>query len=96
MFYPFDVADVHSGLQYRLSDTRLAELSLAPMPEDFAAGKAISDSLDPVWAESFANAPVETIAAVSAALHDVILGTSDLRSVIPCQGSGQSDTSRLW
>lgn len=82
MFYPFDVADPSSGLHYRLSDTRLAELSLAPIPEDFLVGKAIAASPDLVWSDSFENAPVETIAAVSAALHDVMLGSKNLRPPI--------------
>jgi ATP-dependent helicase/nuclease subunit B len=33
---------------------------------------------DPVWAESLANAPQETIAAVTAALEDLVLATPDL------------------
>ena len=79
MFYPFDVADAHSGLHYHLNDTRLAELSLAPVAESFAVGKALAAMPDPVWAESFENAPNETVGAVSTALHDLILGTSNLR-----------------
>ena len=79
MFYPFDVADPQSGLHYRLTDTRLADLSLAPLPAPFAPGKVIAAQPDPVWSESFANAPSETIAAVSGALRDVILGTATLQ-----------------
>ncbi|WP_386682679.1 RecB family exonuclease [Loktanella sp. R86503] len=79
MFYAFDVADPHSGTHYRLTDARLADLSLAPKPEPYAPGKFIAAKPSTVWAESFANAPVETIAAVSGALQDVILGTYDLR-----------------
>lgn len=79
MHFPFLVADPHSGQHYRLSDTRLAELSLAPLAPEWAAGRMIAQKPDPIWAESLANAPVETISAVSAALEDLVLATSDLR-----------------
>lgn len=78
MFFPFLVADPHSGLQYRLNDTRLAELSLAPGLADWSPGSVIAGAPDPVWAGSLANAPAETIAAVSSALDDLVLATRDL------------------
>ncbi|WP_295019744.1 PD-(D/E)XK nuclease family protein [Tabrizicola sp.] len=79
MFYPFLVADPRSGLHYRLSDSALAELSLAPRAPEWAPGRAIADVPDPVWQDSLANAPVETISAVTAALEDLVLATPDLR-----------------
>lgn len=79
MHYPFLVIDPRSGLQYRLTDTGLAELSLAPISAEWAPGRAIAEAPDPVWAESLANAPVETIAAVTAALTDLVLATPDLK-----------------
>jgi len=79
MFYPFIVADPRSGLHYRLTDTGLAELSLAPKAPEWAPGRAIVEDPDPVWRESLANAPVETISAVSAALEDLVLASPDLR-----------------
>ncbi|KGJ02076.1 hypothetical protein SAMN04487972_1432 [Paracoccus halophilus] len=79
MHYPFLIADPHSGLHYRLTDTRLAELSLAPRPSEWAPGREIAAPPDPVWAESLANAPVETISAVGSALEDLVLATPDLR-----------------
>ena len=63
MFYPFKVSDPLSGLQYRLNDTRLAELSLAPLPKVWAPHPIIKAAPDPVWAESLANAPAETASA---------------------------------
>ena len=78
MFYPFLVADPRSGLQYRLTDTGLAELSLAPIASEWSPGRAIVDDPDPVWKDSVANAPVETISAVSLALEDLVLATNDL------------------
>ena len=69
MFYPFLVADPRSGLQYRLTDTGLAELSLAPKAQEWAPGRVIAEDPHPVWRESLANAPVETISSVSAALE---------------------------
>lgn len=79
MFYPFLVADLRSGLQYRLIDTSLAELSLAPIASGWSPGSAIIDDPDPVWKDSVANAPVETISAVSLALEDLVLATNDLQ-----------------
>ena len=79
MFYPFLVCDPHSGLHYRLNATRLAEFSLAPLPLDWVPGRVIADTPDEVWAESLANAPVETTSAVTSALEDLILATADLR-----------------
>lgn len=79
MHYPFLVTDPRSGLQYRLTDTGLAELSLAPISAEWAPGRAIAEAPDPVWAESLANAPVETISAVTAALTDLVLATPDLK-----------------
>ncbi len=79
MHYPFLVADPFSGLQYRLTDARLVELSLAPLASEWWPGRAIAEGAEAVWAESFANAPSETISAVSAALEDLVLATPDLR-----------------
>lgn len=79
MFYPFEVADLTSGLHYVPSDTRLAELSLCPLPRAWSPGQNISASPNAVWAESLRNAPTETIAAVSFALNDLILATQSLR-----------------
>ena len=84
MFYPFLVADPRTGRQFRLTDTDLAELSLAPVSTDWAPRKAIVDAPDPVWRESVANAPIETISAVSAVLRDLVLATDDLR--VPAAG----------
>ena len=79
MFYPFLVADPFSGLRYRLNDARLAELSLAPVAPLWNPAAVIRATPDPVWAESLANAPAETSAAVTAALEDLVLTTPDLR-----------------
>lgn len=79
MHYPFLVVDPRSGLQYRLTDTSLAELSLSPIAAEWLPGRAIIETPDPVWAESLANAPVETISAVTAALTDFVLATPDLK-----------------
>lgn len=80
MFYPFLVVDPRSGLQYRLTETGLAELSLAPKAPEWTPGRAILENPDPVWRDSLANAPVETISAVSAALEGLVLATADLRA----------------
>ena len=90
MFYPFLVVDPRSGLQYRLTDTGLAELSLAPKATEWAPGRAILENPDPVWRDSLANAPVETISAVSAALEGLVLATADLRA----QAVGTMEDSR--
>ena len=66
MHCPFHVADPRSGLQYSLTGTRLAELSLAPLALEWVAGRVITEAPDPVWAESLVNAPVEPISAVTA------------------------------
>lgn len=79
MFYPFLVADPRSGLHYRLTDTTIAELSLAPKAAEWAPGRAIAESPDPVWRDSLGNIPVETISAVSTALEGLVLATGDLR-----------------
>lgn len=79
MHYPLLTADPHSGLHYRLTDTRLAELSLAPRPSEWAPGRVIAAVPDPVWAESLANAPGETISAVVSALEDLVFAAPDLR-----------------
>ncbi len=79
MFYPFLVADTRSGLHYRLADTTLTELALVPKAAEWAPGRAIVDDPDPVWRDSFANAPLETISAVSTALEDLVLATGNLR-----------------
>lgn len=93
MFYPFLVADPRSGLQYRLSDTGLAELSLARKAPEWAPGRAIADAPDPVWQESLANAPVETISAVTAALEGLVLATPDLR--VPVAGMAADSRAGL-
>lgn len=93
MFYPFLVVDPRSGLQYRLTDTSLAELSLAPKAQDWAPGRAIAEDPHPVWRESLANAPVETISAVSAALESLVLATADLRAP-PAGAVGDSRAGR--
>lgn len=85
MFYPFLVSDPRSGLQYRLTDTALSELSLAPRAAEWAPGRAIMEVPDPVWQESLANAPVETISAIAAALEDLVFATPDLR--VPPRGN---------
>ena len=46
MHYPFLVIDPRSGLQYRLTDTGLAELSLAPISAEWAPGRAIAETPD--------------------------------------------------
>ncbi|NHO34300.1 PD-(D/E)XK nuclease family protein [Acetobacter fallax] len=79
MFFSFQVADPYSGLQYRLNDVRLAELSLAPIPPEWNPGSVIMETPDPTWANSLANAPAETVVAVSTALNDLIVATSDLK-----------------
>ncbi|WBU54429.1 PD-(D/E)XK nuclease family protein [Paracoccus sp. SCSIO 75233] len=79
MFYPFLVTDPLSKLNYRLSDTVLAELSLAPRPVEWMPGRVIASNLEhAVWGESLVNAPIETTAAVTAALEDLVLATADL------------------
>jgi hypothetical protein len=93
MFYPFLVADPRSGLHYRLTDTGLAELSLAPKAQEWAPGRVIAEEPHPVWQESLANAPVETISAVSGALEGLVLATADLR--VPSAGAmGDSRAGR--
>ncbi len=92
MFYPFLVVDPRSGLQYRLTDTGLAELSLAPKAPEWAPGRAILENPDPVWRDSLANAPVETISAVSAALEGLVLATADLRA--PATGTMEESRAR--
>jgi hypothetical protein len=102
MFYPFLVADLVSGVQYRLNDARLAELTLAPMPEPWVPYTTIHSAPDPVWSESLANAPQETSAAVVAALEDLILASPDLRmpsiSALPEGRAGRHFEAlvRLW
>ena len=76
---PFLSADPTSGLHYRPSITRLADLSLAPRAEGWRLGPTIIAAPDPVWAGSLAQAPKETIAAVTRALEDLVLATPDLR-----------------
>ncbi len=93
MHYPFLVADPRSGLHFRLTDTGLAELSLAPKAQEWAPGRAIAEDPHPVWRESLANAPVETMSAVSAALEGLVLATADLR--VPSAGAmGDSRAGR--
>lgn len=79
MHLPFLTADPTSGLHYRPSITRLADLSLAPVAEAWRPGPVISKAPDPVWAGSLAQALAETIAAVTRALEDLVLATPDLR-----------------
>ena len=78
MHYPFLVEDPRSGLQYRLTDNGLAELSLAPIAPEWSPGRALFEDVDPVWADSIANAPIETVSAIIAALEDLVSATSDL------------------
>lgn len=92
MFYPFLVADPRSGLHYRLTDTSLTELSLAPAAPEWAPARAIVEDPDPVWRDSVANAPVETISAVSVALEDLVLATGDLH--VPAAGTLQDGRAR--
>ncbi|MGP4802157.1 PD-(D/E)XK nuclease family protein [Agrobacterium cavarae] len=79
MHYPFLVADPRSGLHYRLTDTGLAELSVAPKEPDWIPGRVIANHSDPVWSDSLANAPIETISSVTAALEDLVFATPDLK-----------------
>ena len=79
MLYSFLVADSRSHTKYRLSDSILAKLSLAPVAPEWNPERAMLDNPDPVWAESIATAPTETIPAISAALEDLVLATDDLR-----------------
>ncbi|MBD8651064.1 PD-(D/E)XK nuclease family protein [Rhizobium sp. CFBP 13726] len=79
MHYSFLVADPRSGLHYRLTDTGLAELSVAPKASDWVPGRVIANNSDPVWSDSLANAPIETMSSVTAALEDLVFATSDLR-----------------
>lgn len=79
MHYPFLVVDPCSKLEYRLTGSNLAELSLAPVALEWLPGSTISEAPDPVWADSFANAQIETISAVTTALEDLVLSTPDLR-----------------
>ena len=79
MFYPFLVCNPTSGLQYRLNNTRLEELSLAPIAQVWAPIAVIKSHQEPVWAESLALSPSETSAAVATALEDLVLATPDLR-----------------
>lgn len=93
MFYPFVVADPRTGLHYRLTDVSLAELSLAPKAPEWVPGRTIVEAPDAVWRDSLANAPVETIAAVSTALEGLVLATGDLR--VPAAGAvGDSRATR--
>lgn len=79
MFYPFLVSDPRSGLRFRPNEKLLSELTLAPAELEWLPGKAIARVAEPVWAESLANAPVETIAAVSSALVNLVVATPNLR-----------------
>jgi ATP-dependent helicase/nuclease subunit B len=79
MFFPFEVEDPFSRVKYRLSSTRLAELSLAPRQGEWNPPQVMRADPDPVWAQSLATAPAETIAAVTAALEDLVLATDDLK-----------------
>ena len=69
MFYPFLVVDPRSGLHYRLTDTGLAELSLAPVAPEWAPGRAIVEDPDPVWRKGLANRLVERISGGGSALE---------------------------
>ena len=97
MHFPFLVADPRSGLQFRPTDTTLAELSLAPSPGQtsavWAPGRKMLEAPDPVWAQSLEHAPVETIAAVTRALEDLVLATPDLR-IPPIGSNGGSRAQR--
>ena len=48
MFYPFLVTDPRSGLHYRLTDTVLAELSLAPKAPEWVPGRTIVETPDAI------------------------------------------------
>lgn len=52
MLYPFEVADPWTNLHYRPSNSRLGELSLAPMGAEWSPGRAIDEMPDAVWSQS--------------------------------------------
>lgn len=92
MHFPFLVADVFTRIQYRPAASRLAELSLSPLPSIWEPAKIIYGDDEPVWAMSLANAPVETISAITSALEDLILSTPDLLPpALPDQCSSRGD-----
>jgi len=98
MHLPFLIADVFTGVQYRPTVTRLAELSLAPLPTSWEIAKAIHEYDEPVWAMSLANAPVETVSAITSALEDLILSTPDLLPPAlpaPCNSRGDRHLTAL-
>lgn len=66
MYCPFLVSDPQSGLTYRLTDVRLAELSLAPIAPVWSPGRAIADAPDPVCADSLIKGPLDAIASTVA------------------------------
>lgn len=81
MLYPFEVADPWTNLHYRPINSRLAEVSLAPMGVEWSPGAAIDEVPDAVWAQSLKNARVETVAAVTAALQELCLASPTLRPI---------------
>lgn len=98
MHLPFLVADVFTEVQYRPTVTRLAELSLAPLPNSWELAKIIHGYDEPVWATSLSNSPVETISAITSALDDLILSTPDLlRPPLPdpCTNRGDRHLTAL-
>ncbi|UWQ39918.1 PD-(D/E)XK nuclease family protein [Leisingera aquaemixtae] len=79
MFFPFEVVDPRTGVASFLAAENLAEASLAPRAAEWAPSRTIRAIEDPVWAESLANAPLETCAAISSALENLILACPDLK-----------------
>lgn len=77
--FPFLVADTVSGVHTRLTAQRLAEVSLAPAAAGWNIAPIITQANEAIWADSLANAPAETCAAIAAALHELVLATPDLR-----------------
>lgn len=74
MHFPFLVADPHSRLHYRPTDTRLAELSLAPRAVEWAPGRAIVAAPDAVWDESLSS-PLVEMGTLSGVLSSSMLTT---------------------
>ena len=70
-------------MHYHLTDTRLAQHLLAPLATEWQLGQVVVEGTETVWAESFANAPIETISAVSAAAHLLIVNCLGSRYAAP-------------
>lgn len=77
MFYPFKVSDHSSVLQYRVNETRLANLLLAPVPKVRAPVAVIKVTPNLAWAERLANGPEEPPSTVTVVLEDLIHATPD-------------------